>query len=218
MVQVSSSGNGFEFGEAGMGLVVTGRVRHRSLVPDQVESHLRTRLPKLQVGDFDFYVNRANCKVSFFCNETSALDFTVTVTSGTASAPADVALLVREVNSINATLIDALSKPFKRAQIDYCLLEDERSRSQLLSWSNEPPLASRPAKVSYTIAVLILVFCGIVITWQFQQPPSDTRTFNIISLLVSAGIPAISVPLPFVFEHFRFRSSGRWSFSQNGGA
>jgi TRAP-type C4-dicarboxylate transport system permease small subunit len=96
-------------------------------------------------------------------------------------------------------------------------MEDERSLSPLLTWASEPPLSSRPAKVSYFIGLIFVVLAGFLIYGQFQQPQSAGRDFNILSLGIAIGLPALSVPLPFVLEHFKSRETGRWSFSQTAG-
>lgn len=85
-----------------MALVVSGQVHHRGMKPTQVQELLQEHLPGLVISAPDFSVERSNCKVDFFCNTSSTLDFTVTVTANAVPAPVVVALLVRETDSLNA--------------------------------------------------------------------------------------------------------------------
>ena len=199
-----------------MALVVSGQVRHRQMEPGQVHAALGKHLPGLLISAPDFSVDRANCKVGFFCNTSSTLDFTVTVTAGTGPAPATVALLVRETESLNAVLTKALTGGLRKARVQYCVLEDERSRSNLLTWAWEPTLWSRPAKLSYVLCIALLILAGILVHGLLQQAPSDARSYNIVSLILAIGLPALTLPLPFVFEHLKSRGDGRWQFSQTG--
>ncbi|MGA5308685.1 hypothetical protein [Micromonospora taraxaci] len=201
-----------------MALVVSGQVRHPEMQPAQVEAVLKKHLPGLVAAAPDFSVDRSSCKVLLFCNTTSTLDFTVTITASSIPAPAAVALLVREADSLNAVLIKALGKSPRKAYVQYCVLEDERSRSNLLSWTREPPLSSRPARLSYGIAAGLVVLAVILVRGQLQLPPSETRDYNVWSLILAIGLPTLTLPLPFVFEHLKSKGTGRWSFSQIGGA
>jgi hypothetical protein len=200
-----------------MALVVSGQVRHRHMQPDQVHAALRKHLPGLLVSAPDFAVDRSTCRVRFFCNTSSILDFTVVLKSNPGPAPAAVAVLARETEILNATLTEALGRRFRRAKVEYCLLEDERSRSGLLSWAWEPPLSSRPAKFSYILCFGLLILAGILVRGLLRQPPSASRSYNIISLILAICLPAFTLPLPFVFEHLKSRGNGRWVFSQTGG-
>jgi hypothetical protein len=177
-----------------MALVVSGQVRHRHMQPNQVHAALRRRLPGLRVGAPDFAVDRSNCRVQFFCNTSSTLDFTIVLKSNPGPAPAAVAVLVRETESLNAMLLQALGRRFRRAKVEYCLLEDERSRSGLLNWVWEPPLSSRPAKLSYILCFALLILAGILVRGQLQQPPSASRNFNIVSLILAICLPALTLP------------------------
>jgi len=200
-----------------MALVVSGQLRHREMQPTQIRAILKTHLPGLIASVPDFSIDRISCRIELFCNTTSTLDFTITVRAASIPPTAAVALLIRETDSLNATLTKALGKWYRKASVQYCLLEDERSRSNLLSWSNEPPLLSRPAKLSYGLSFAMAVLAAIFVRSQLQLPPSETRDYNVLSLLLAIGLPALTLPLPFVFEHLKSRGSGRWSFSQIGG-
>ena len=200
-----------------MTLVVFGRVGHRQMQLDKVEKALRKHLPGLLVTLPDFSVERSWCRVEIFCNTTLGLDFTVTPKSNTVPAPAAVAVLVREAENINEVLLKALGRPFQRAKISYCYLEDERSRSRLLNWAWEPPLKSRAAVFSYILCFVLLVIAGILVYGLFRQHPSASRNYNIVSLIAAICLPALTLPLPFVYEHLRVRGSGRWIFSQTSG-
>jgi hypothetical protein len=200
-----------------MALVVSGQMRHRSLQPGDVRACLQKRLPGLTVVSPDFSVDRAHCKVEFFCNTTNTLDFTVTVTAGSLPAPGAVAVLVRESDSVTAVLQAALSKKFRWAEISFCVLEDERSRSGLLRWERESPLRSRPAKFSYVLFGVLALLGAILVWWQLKQPKSEARDFNVVALILAIGLPAVTVPLPFVFEHLKLKGGGRWVFTQHGG-
>jgi hypothetical protein len=201
-----------------MALVVSGQVRHRNMQPEEVHVNLSKRLPGLLVSAPDFSVDRSSCSVRFFCNTTSTLDFTVIPKSNPGPAPAAVAVLVRETESLNAALIEALGRRFQRARVEYCLLEDERSRSGLLNWTWDPPLSSRPAKLSYILCGLLLILAGILVGGLLKQTPSASRNYNILSLIIAICLPALTLPLPFLFEHLKSRGSGRWLFSQGGGS
>lgn len=202
-----------------MALVVSGRIAHRHLQPDALRGALETRLPTLTVGIPDFFVERNACRIEFFCNTTTSLDYTITLKAGGVSAPAAVALLVRETDSVNAVVLSALRES-GTAHIEYCLLEDDRSRTSLLSWSPHPsPLTSRPAKVSYVLCVALLLLGVFLIYQQLQQPIQPGREFNILSLALTLGLPALTLPMPFVFEHLRPKDRTRWIFAGgNGGA
>lgn len=202
-----------------LALVVSGRISHAHLQPDALRGALEERLPRLTIGIPDFFVERDACRVEFFCNSTTTLDYTIALKSGSSPAPAAVALLVRETDSINAVIISTLGKS-GRAQVEYCLLEDDRSRTSLLSWSPYPaPLKSRPAKVSYLICLALLLLGFFLICQQFQQPHQPGMEFNILSLALTMGLPALTLPLPFLFEHLRNVETARWVFSGgNGGA
>lgn len=200
-----------------MALVVSGQVRHRHMQPHQVHAALGKRLPGLLISAPDFSIDHSDCRVQFFCNTSSALDFTVELKAGNKPAPAAVAALVRETESLTDVLAESLGKHFRKARVTYCLLEDERSRSRLLSWGWETPLTSRPAKLSYFLCVVLLILAVVLVRGLLRQPASDSRNYNIVSLLLAICLPALTLPLPFIFEHLKSRGSGRWTFSQNGG-
>ena len=200
-----------------MALVVSGQLRHSHMQPDQVHFALSKRLPGLLVTAPEFSIERNDCRVQFFCNTSSILDFTVELKASGKPAPAAVAVLVRETEIITDALAGALGKRFRKAQVKYCLLEDEHSKSRLLSWASENPLTSRPAKLSYFLCIALLILAFFLARGQLQQPASDSRNYNIISLLLAICLPALTLPLPFVFEHMQSRGIGRWTFSQNGG-
>jgi hypothetical protein len=192
-----------------MALVVSGQARHRHMQPAQVHAALQRHLPGLVVSALDFSIERANCRIDFFCNTSSTLDFTVTVTAGAVPAPAAVALLVRETDSVTDVLTKALSRRLGKAELQYCVLEDERSRSGLLTWvRQEPPLASRPAKLSYLICLPLLILAAILVRGQLEQPRSDARDYNVLSLILAIGLPALTLPLPFLFEQLKTRGGG----------
>jgi hypothetical protein len=199
-----------------MTLVVSGRVRHCQMQPAKVHALLRKRLPGLQVSGLDFSVDRRSCTVGFFCNASSILDYTVTAKSGSSSPPALVAALARETDGLNEVLREALTRPFRRARVEFCLIEDERSRSGLLHWTREQPLSSRPAKLSYGLCLALLVLAGVLVHNTLHQAPGVERSNNITSLLLAICLPAVLLPLPFVFEHLKVRGTGRWIFSQTG--
>lgn len=198
-----------------MPLVVTGRVRHRQLQPHQVQAMLRKHLPGLMVSAPDFSVDQNGCRVEFFCNTSSSLDFTVTLKSSGGPAPAAVAMLAREAQSLNVALLKALGRRFQRAEVRYCLLEDDKSRSSLLNWTWEPPLSSRPAKLSYILCVALLIVAGVLTYFFLKQPAGAARTDNVILLILAICLPALTLPLPFVYEHMKTRGTGRWIYSQN---
>lgn len=197
-----------------MALVVSGQIKHPPMQPSDVHASLRTQLPGLTISGLDFAIDLNNCKVEFFCNTTSTLDFTVTVPASGLPVPAAVALLVRETDALTSALISSLGGRFRRAEVKYCLLEDHRSRSELLSWSEEEsPMTSRPAKLSYVISVLLIVLAIFLVKGQLDQPQSDARDYNVLSLILAIGLPALTLPLPFIFEQLRPRIRGRWTFS-----
>ncbi len=76
-----------------MALVVSGQLSHCQMQPHQVHAALRHHLPGLVVSSPDFAVNRNTCRIEFFCNTSSTLDFTVTLTAKQTPAPAAVAVL-----------------------------------------------------------------------------------------------------------------------------
>lgn len=196
-----------------MALVVSGQIRHGKRQPSDVENDLKDYFPSLvNITAYDFVVDRINCRIKFTYNNSSTLDFSVTVTSPEVTAPAAVALLIRETDSLNLVLAKALSSRFNRARMQYCFLEDDPSMAQLLSWTDDRPLKTSAASFSYVLTFLLAILCFFLIKGQLGQPPSDTRTYNIISLAVGIAIPAIAIPLPFLFEHLRRKESGRWYF------
>lgn len=179
--------------------------------PTDLKAILKGHLPGLVVGEPDFILDREKSKVDFFCNTTSTLDYTVSL-KAFAPTPGAVTMLVRETDSLNASLLAAL-KASGDAKISYCLMEDELSRGSLLRWSQRSaPLASRPAKVSYTLCALLLLLGAFLIYVVHQQPASPDRQIDVMSLALALGLPALSLPLPFVFEQLRDRGIGRWVF------
>lgn len=200
-----------------MALVVTGRVRHPGMAPSEVQHRLSKHLPGLVVGGQEFSADRSNCRVEFFCNNSKMLDFTVIVTGSTLPAPATVALLVRETDSLHLAMTKALRKRMRKAWVKYSVLEDERSRSNLLTWSFETPLTSRPAKLSYLLCLILLALAGYLVSDQLRQPSTTARNDNIVSLLLAICLPAFTLPLPFLFERLKSGRGGRWLFLQMGG-
>lgn len=87
-----------------MALVVSGQVRHRHMQPDQVHTALGKRLSGLLVRAPDFSIERTHCRILFFCNTSSTLDFTVELKTSAKLVPADVATLVRETESLISSL------------------------------------------------------------------------------------------------------------------
>ncbi len=196
-----------------MALVISGRVTHPPLQPTEVQAALAQHLPGLSPSVPDFAVDRAACRLEFFCNTSSTLDFSVTLLATAAPPPAEVAVLVREADSIAAVVIGALSNTGD-ASIAFCVLEDEYSRSRLLSWVPEPsPLSSRPAKLSYILCLALLVLGAFLMQRELLSEPSAERTDDIIGLLLSTVVPALTLPLPFLFEQLAPREDGRWVFT-----
>jgi hypothetical protein len=199
-----------------MPLVVTARVLHREMDRDRVYAVLRKHIPGLLVSTPDFSADRSDCKVEFLCNTSTTLDFTVTLKSSTGPASAAVAILTRESQSLNSAVLKALGRPFQKAKLAYCYLEDGRSRSKLLYWVWEKPLSSRPAKLSYILSIALLIIGSVLVYLMFKQKPSDSRTDSIISLVVAICLGVLVLPIPFVNEHLRLRGNGRWVFSHDG--
>ncbi|WP_152563789.1 hypothetical protein [Actinomadura welshii] len=198
-----------------MALVVSGQVRHSQRQPSDVEAKLRTHFPSLaNLSGYDFAVDRVDCRVQFTCNNSSTLDFNVIITNAAASsaAPAAVALLIRETNSLNLVLAKAMGGRFRKAQVEYCYLEDDPSRAKLLRWISDRPLWSAAAKFSYILVALLAILGYILIKGQLGQPPSGDRTYNIVSLVIGIALPALAIPLPFLFQHLSNRENGRWFF------
>lgn len=123
-----------------------------------VQATLSKRLPRLTVGMFDFTLERDKSRVKFFCNTTTTLDYTVTL-SASAPTAAAVTMLVRETDNLNANLLAALQKE-GGGKIHSCLIEDEAYEgAALLKWAEKPaPLSSRPAKFSFMLWVASLPF------------------------------------------------------------
>jgi hypothetical protein len=200
-----------------MTLVVSGRIAHHPMQPDQVGDALRRHLPGLLKAVPDFSVERVNCTVEFFCNTNSTLDFKIALKNNVRSAPAAVATLVRETESLNEVLTRALGRRASRAKVKYCLLEDFQSHSGLMNWIWEKPLSSRPAKLSYVLCLGLLILAAFLVHGMFEEPASSSRNYNIISLILAICLPALTLPLPFLFEYLKARGKGRWLFSQIGG-
>ena len=127
-----------------MPLMVSGRVHHHHMHPDRVRAKLSERLPGLLVRTPEFALEQNGCKIEFFCNTTSTLDFTVTRIAASGPAPAAVTDLAREAQNINSAVLRALGRKFRKAEFGYCYIEDEKSRSSLLTWVRTEPLKSRP--------------------------------------------------------------------------
>jgi len=199
-----------------MTLVVSGRVRHCQMLPDKVHDLLRKHLPGLQVSGLDFSVDLKSCTVGFFCNASSILDYTVTAKAGNLPPPALVAALARETDGLNDVLRKALTRPFRRARVEFCLIEDERSASRLLYWIRERPLLSRPAKFSYVLCFALLVLAGVLVDNTLHQKQGVERSNDITGMLLAICIPVVLLPLPFFFEHLNVRGTGRWAFSRTG--
>lgn len=185
--------------------------------PDAVRRALLPHIPGLIQGGLEFTARRRNCEVSLFCNTASTLDFAITTTAGGLPAPATVVLLVREAESLHISLRKGLRRRMKGPALQYCILEDERSRSPLLSMTVEKPLSSSGAKASYVLCLLLLLLAAGLTQWQLEQPDSPGRTFNIVSLLLGLVLPALTLPLPFVWEWLRSRGNPKWFFSSTPG-
>jgi hypothetical protein len=194
-------------------LVVSGQVRHATMTPDAVRRALAPHIPALGEGGLEFVVQRRNCEVTLFCNTASTLDFAISTTTGGLPTPGTVALLVREAESLHLSLRKGLRHKLRSPVLQYCVLEDERSRSQLLTMYTERPLSSSGAKVSYLLSGLLLVVATGLTLWLLDQPASQGRTYNVVALLVGLLPPALTLPLPFVWEWFRSRGTPRWLFA-----
>lgn len=197
-----------------MGLVVTGQVHHRELHPDKVREALSGHISDLTVGDLDFYVERKEYKVQFFCNNSRTLDFAVLSTTGYVPAPAMVSLLVRETESLRRALAAGLDSRVRKAKLNYCVLEDQRSRNVMLQWVQDSPLKSAGARLSYLLS-LILILSGLaVLAWLDLRPGIVTGRADMVAIAASILVPAMTLPLPFVFEWLRRGQVGRWIFVQ----
>ena len=201
-----------------MPLVVEGQMHHRAMHPDKVHAILRKHFPGLLVRPPEVSVDLGTSKVDFFCNITSVTDFTVTTKSASRPAIAATPVLARDSHNVNLVLLKALGRPFRRAEVKSCYLKDERSGSNLLHWAGEEsPMKSRPAFFSYALCLALLVLAGILVQGLFRQAPSDSRNYNILSLILAICLPAITLPLPFVYSQLQSRGKGRWTYSQNEG-
>ncbi len=196
-----------------LALVVSGQLRHTTMTPAAVSRALSPHIPGLGPGGLELVVRRRDCEVTLFCNTASTLDFAITTRAGGLSAPATVALLVREAESLHLSLRKGLRRRMRSPVLQYCVLEDERSRSQLLSMSEEKPLSSSGAKASYLLCLLLLLLAGGLTFWQLQQPPNADRSYNVVSLLIGLVPPALTLPLPFLWEWFRSHGNPRWFFT-----
>lgn len=200
-----------------MALLISGQITHRHMAPEDVEAALKRHIPGLVVGPPDFSVERNLCRAEFFRNTTSTLDFNVVMVNSTPPHAA-LALLSREAETLSAALVGALSRRLRKAELQYCRLEDQRSRSPILIWTKDSPLTSRAAKLSYGICLILLILGGVFVRDLLEQPPSVDRDYDVLSLVLAIGLPALTLPLPFVFEYVRGRGSGRWIFGNPGGS
>jgi hypothetical protein len=200
-----------------MPLVVEGQVHHRAMHPDKVHAILGKQFPGLLVRTPEVSVDLVACRVEFFFNVNSITDFTVTTKSVPKQVMAATPALARDSHNINLILLKALGRPFQRARVKSCFLKDERSGGNLLHWvRDESPMKSRPAILSYVLCLALLVIAGILVHGLFRQTPSDSRNYNILSLILAITLPAITLPLPFVYAQLESRK-GRWTYAQNEG-
>lgn len=200
-----------------MAWVVSARVRHRDLEPAQVQSALENRIPSLTSGGTDFLAEYSNVRVEFFCNSSNILDYTLTCATNRPAAPS-LAILTRECEPLNEAVLRALSGRISKAELSYCLLEDGRTMTHLASWvKSQSPLRSRAAKVSYVLVLILLALAAVLAYPQLQHASAEARTSGIISLATSIVLPALMIPLPFLFAHFDRRSLGSWRLGQVSG-
>lgn len=159
-------------------------------------------------GGTDFVLQREKCKVDFFCRDVEHLDYTISLI---ANRPASVAIgtLVREAEVLNSGVVKSLSSSRPYALLEYIVLEDDDDSGggKILSWSREsPPMRTRAAKASYVICGILVLIGAHFMHREYSSADIAERGFNMLSIALSAWLPAATVPLPFVFEHLR--SSG----------
>lgn len=186
------------------------------MTPDEVYNALTPHIPALEVVGLEFAAKRKNCEITLFCNTGSTLDFSITTIGGGQTAPAAIALLVREAESLQSGLRDGLRRRYHAPSLQYCILEDERSRSRLLAMVEEKHLSSSGAKLSYALCALLILIATITVVWQVNVAPESDKNYNIVTLLAALILPALAIPLPFVFEWLKSRGNPRWYFFSPG--
>ena len=197
-------------------LVVEGQVRHTAMPPAAVREALRRHIPELKEGGFGgLERRRPHCEITLTPNDKITLDFAISSRAGELT-PAEVTLLVREAESLHASLRSGLRRRMRNPKLKYCFLEDQLSRNNLLSMTEERPLSSSGAWISYVLSVLLIVVALLLALWQFKQPGNAFRNYNMVSFLIGLLPSALTLPLPFVWEWCRSRGRPKWHFPRVG--
>jgi len=194
------------------------------MTPDAVRDRVKRSFPRVLPGGADFYIQLNDCKVEFFCSSTTVLEFSIIPTDAanpnrTVRAVTAAELLVRSTDTIWHGLQKSLRCGVlgKRPKMDRCAIEDSQSRSTLLVRDDRSPLVSPGAKVAYVASFLFAIVGAALIYWQLRDTgPVDSQGANILSIALSLGVAAFSMPVPIFVNWIQWRKSLVWRYVRAG--
>jgi hypothetical protein len=206
-------------------ITVSGRVQHKEMDAQAIINLLRKAFPRLEPSDYDFVIPLNDCRAQFFCTSTRCLEFRIQpeTSSGpdrarSSKAVTAIEILVRSTDTLWDGMRNALGiKPFSRRPTLDCVIEDTQSRTTLLVRESASPLRSPGAKVAYVISAIFCAATAFLILWQIHtRQPSKDRITNILTVLLSLGVAALTIPVPILVNWREWKKALNWRYVRAG--
>jgi hypothetical protein len=206
-------------------VLVSGRVLHGTLTPDQVKDRLEEHFAQVQLGGQDLSITLPGCIVNCVRSTQTTLDFTIEI--NTVSIPsgrgidrvvAATEMLIRSTDTTWDGFQAVLHKGRFRKQpvLDMCLIEDISTRNVLLVRDPRNPIRSAAAWFSYGISIGFLFIMAAMVWWQLgtEQSSSD-RMANLLSITLSLVVAAIATPIPIFMQWLEWKKNIVWRYKRS---
>jgi hypothetical protein len=189
--------------------------------PEILRMRVQNTFPQLEQSEGDFTISLPDCRAVFFCTHTGELDFQVTPLGSGANqaskAITAIEILVPSTDALWEGLRSSLriGRLRKYPTLIECAIKDAQSRTKLLVRDSISPLLSSGAKLAYAISFLYCILGVVLVLWQLHiRESADIRTANILTVTLSLGIAAVSVPIPIVTNWREWKKSFSWRYAR----
>lgn len=207
--------------------IVTARglVTHTARTPDEVFIAISAAFPKAARGGMDFTVPLGDCTANFYCRSHTTLEFHIHVTGfsnqnqGVVGAATEAEMLIRSMEILWKGITSSLRSASlrRRPELSRCHIEEPASTAALLVCEIVSPLKSPGARISYLFSGLFALTALVLVLWQRTAPQShDTRQSNILGILLSLVVAAVSTPIPILVNWREWKRQLVWRYVRSG--
>jgi hypothetical protein len=203
-------------------IAINGKIRHKRMTQDEILRRIRLGFPNTKLGERDFVLYLNSSRVSFYCAGTGNLEFSITPVNPVGQSAlvsertvTSTEILIRAADELWPNLRrDLTAGIFKRRpELNMCNLEDPESLGVLLKRDRSSPLRSPGAKLAWVLSAFFLILALALTIWQLTSyKPSGARTSNILTILTSLSVAAITVPAPILLNWFDWKKASVWKY------